>query len=155
MGGNCLITRAPRDSAISAVASLLESTTSTSASGTTDWIEVMTLATAFSSLRVIMATVRSADTVSSGTGSDQNDPESEQRSAQRADAVLERVDQAHVGLVGRRVDDRPGVGGGVGVAPARQHLLGQGQQRPHEEWRGVNLLDRQAGPFDHRPGGLE
>src|SRR5262249_9179266 len=52
------MTRAPISPAISAVRSLLESTTRTSASGTAARMSAITLPTAFSSLRVIIATVR-------------------------------------------------------------------------------------------------
>ena len=52
------MTRAPSDSAISAVWSLLESTIRISASGTMRRMSEITLLTAFSSFIVIMATVR-------------------------------------------------------------------------------------------------
>src|SRR5437764_15398919 len=112
------MTRAPSPSATSAVRSLLESTTRISASGTARRMSPITLAMAFSSLRVIIATVRFARFNSTATAGDllrseldahDDDAEGEQGAPQRRQGVLDGVDALHVELVAARVDQRPRV----------------------------------------------
>src|SRR5919204_5665182 len=132
------MTRAPISPAISAVRSLLESTTRTSAPGTTPRMSAITLPTAFSSLRVIIATVRFSRLSSvdmrgpvllDGLGAHDNDPEGEHRPPQRRDGVLDGVEVLHVELVRPGIDDRPRVGRSV---LAVRLPLQQRQQCPHQ-----------------------
>src|SRR5215469_13239568 len=156
------MTRAPSSVAISAVRSLLESTTRISASGTARRTSQITLPMAFSSLRVIIATVRFSRFNSTptaghllrvGLDAHDDDAEREQGAPQRGAGVLDGVNVLHVKLVAARVDQRPRVG--ARSLPARQEALQQRQDRAREVRRRGDALDTAAGRLDQQAGRFE